>query len=167
MEAAPDHGSGCRAAQSVRGGDEPCRPLKKSEIIQGFPGRFAWFFGTGQIFHRAQVAVPAAIAGTRGPPNGWLRGSQEDIMKENTHPDYREVVFVDMASDFKFITRSTAHTKDTIEFEGKTYPLFKLDVSAESHPFYTGKQKIMDTAGRVEKFRQKFARPGSKTETAA
>lgn len=81
-------------------------------------------------------------------------------MKEGTHPEYREVVFHDLSIDFKFITRSTVQTKESIEFEGKTYPLFKLDVSAESHPFYTGKQKIVDTAGRVEKFRQKFGRTG-------
>jgi large subunit ribosomal protein L31 len=77
-------------------------------------------------------------------------------MKENTHPNYREVVFVDMSSDFKFITRSTIQTRETIELDGKTYPLAKIEVSSESHPFYTGTQKIMDTAGRVEKFRQKF-----------
>ncbi|MEN7530923.1 MULTISPECIES: type B 50S ribosomal protein L31 [unclassified Cupriavidus] len=77
-------------------------------------------------------------------------------MKEGIHPNYREVVFQDMSCDFKFVTRSTIQTKDTIEFEGKTYPLAKIEVSSESHPFYTGQQKIMDTAGRVEKFRQKF-----------
>jgi len=61
-----------------------------------------------------------------------------------------------VSNDFKFVTRSTIQTKDTIEHEGKTYPLAKIEVSSESHPFYTGQQKIMDTAGRVEKFRQKF-----------
>jgi large subunit ribosomal protein L31 len=77
-------------------------------------------------------------------------------MKEGIHPDYREVVFQDMSNGHKFLTRSTIQTRETIEFEGKTYPLAKVEVTSESHPFYTGKQKIMDTEGRVEKFRQKF-----------
>ena len=88
-------------------------------------------------------------------------------MKEGIHPDYREVVFHDLSCDFKFITRSTIQTKDSIEFEGKKYPLVKIEVSAESHPFFTGKHKIVDTAGRVEKFRQKFGKVGSKTAIAA
>jgi len=87
-------------------------------------------------------------------------------MKEGIHPNYREVVFQDMSNDFKFITRSTIQTKDTINFEGKDYPLVKIEVSAESHPFYTGQHKIVDTAGRVEKFRQKFGNRGSKTSAA-
>jgi large subunit ribosomal protein L31 len=87
-------------------------------------------------------------------------------MKEGIHPDYREVVFHDLSCDFKFITRSTIQTRDTIEFEGKKYPLVKIEVSAESHPFFTGKHKIVDTAGRVEKFRQKFGNRGSKTKAA-
>jgi large subunit ribosomal protein L31 len=77
-------------------------------------------------------------------------------MKEGIHPDYREVVFQDMSNDFKFITRSTIQTRETIEFNGAKYPLAKIEVSSESHPFYTGTQKIMDTAGRVEKFNKKF-----------
>jgi large subunit ribosomal protein L31 len=87
-------------------------------------------------------------------------------MKTDIHPDYREVVFHDMSCDFKFITRSTINTRETTEFEGKQYPLVKIEVSAESHPFYTGKHKIVDTAGRVEKFRQKFGKVGSKTSVA-
>ena len=83
-------------------------------------------------------------------------------MKEGIHPEYREVVFHDVSCDFKFITRSTIPTRETIMFEGKEYPLVKVEVSAESHPFYTGKYKIVDTAGRVEKFRQKFGKVGSK-----
>ncbi|MAF02570.1 type B 50S ribosomal protein L31 [Herbaspirillum sp.] len=84
-------------------------------------------------------------------------------MKEGIHPDYREVLFHDMSNDFKFITRSTIGTRETGEFEGKQYPLVKIEVSSESHPFYTGKHKIVDTAGRGEKFRQKFGSVGSKT----
>lgn len=87
-------------------------------------------------------------------------------MKEGIHPEYREVVFQDMSNDFKFITRSTIQTRETIEFEGATYPLVKIEVSSESHPFYTGKHKIVDTAGRVDKFRKKFGSVGSKTSVA-
>ena len=87
-------------------------------------------------------------------------------MKEGIHPNYREVVFQDMSNDFKFVTRSTIETKETIEFEGKEYPLIKLEVTSESHPFYTGKHKLVDTAGRVDKFRKKFGSVGSKTQMA-
>ena len=88
-------------------------------------------------------------------------------MKEGIHPEYREVVFQDVSCDFKFITRSTIPTRETIMFEGKEYPLVKVEVSAESHPFYTGKYKIVDTAGRVEKFRQKFGKVGSKVSAGS
>ena len=82
-------------------------------------------------------------------------------MKQGIHPEYREVVFQDMASDFKFITRSTVNTRETITMDdGREYPLFKLDVTSESHPFYTGAQQRIIETGRVEKFRQKFARRG-------
>lgn len=87
-------------------------------------------------------------------------------MKESIHPDYREVVVHDLSCDFKFITRSTVATRETINFEGKDYPLLKVEVSSESHPFFTGKHKIVDTAGRVEKFRQKYGTRGSKTSAA-
>ncbi len=90
-------------------------------------------------------------------------------MKNDIHPVYREVVFVDVSNDYKFITRSTVKTKDTIKWsDGKDYPLYKLDTSSESHPFYTGTQKMTDTAGRVEKFRQKFgSKKGSKTSKSS
>ena len=78
-------------------------------------------------------------------------------MKKDIHPKYRPVVFQDVSADFKFLTRSTADTKDTIQWEdGNEYPLVKVDVSSASHPFYTGKQKFLDTAGRVEKFQKRF-----------
>lgn len=77
-------------------------------------------------------------------------------MKKGIHPDYREVVFHDLSSDYKFITRSTVQTKDTIEFEGQTYPLVKIEVSSQSHPFYTGKNVLLDMTGRVDKFRKKY-----------
>ena len=86
-------------------------------------------------------------------------------MKNGIHPDYREVVFLDLSNNYSFVTSSTVKTKETIKWDdGNEYPLFKLDTSSESHPFYTGTQKIVDTAGRVEKFRQKF---GKKTGTAS
>ena len=87
-------------------------------------------------------------------------------MKEGIHPNYREVVFHDVSADTKFITRSTMSSRETINHEGKDYPLIKIEVSSESHPFFTGKHKIVDTAGRVEKFRQKFGNRGSKTQAA-
>ena len=81
-------------------------------------------------------------------------------MKDGIHPDYRDVVFLDMASGFKFITRSTINTRESIKMDdGKEYPLFKLDVTSESHPFYTGTQKSVDNmGGRVERFRNKFGK---------
>ena len=78
-------------------------------------------------------------------------------MKKDIHPLYREVVFVDTSSDLKFLTRSTIHTEETIQWEdGKQYPVVKVEVSAASHPFYTGKKMFRDTAGRIEKFRKRY-----------
>ena len=77
-------------------------------------------------------------------------------MKADIHPKYHDVVFQDVTSDFSFLTRSTLSSKDTITWEdGKEYPLVKVEVSSASHPFYTGKQKLMDTSGRVDKFRKR------------
>jgi len=79
-------------------------------------------------------------------------------MKPDIHPKYRPVVFHDVSADAKFLTSSTIATKDTTTWEdGNEYPLVKIDISSASHPFYTGKQKFLDTAGRVEKFQKKFA----------
>jgi large subunit ribosomal protein L31 len=78
-------------------------------------------------------------------------------MKKGIHPAYREVVFLDTSSNFKFITRSTLDSKETIKWEdGQEYPLIKVELSSASHPFYTGKKIFVDTAGRVEKFQQKY-----------
>ena len=78
-------------------------------------------------------------------------------MKKDIHPEYKEVVFYDTSSDYKFITRSTLKSKETIKWEdGKTYPLIKIEVSSASHPFYTGKKIFVDTAGRVEKFNRRY-----------
>jgi large subunit ribosomal protein L31 len=78
-------------------------------------------------------------------------------MKENTHPEYREVVFMDVQTGEKFVTRSTVNTRETIDMDGKSYPLFKCDVTSKSHPFYTGAQTRIVETGRVEKFRARFA----------
>ena len=78
-------------------------------------------------------------------------------MKKDIHPsNYREVVFKDMSNDEIFITRSTVATRETIEVEGKTYPLVKLEITSSSPPFFTGKQKLVDTAGRVDKFMSRY-----------
>lgn len=78
-------------------------------------------------------------------------------MKKDIHPQYKEVVFQDSSSDFKFITRSTMTSSDTITWtDGKTYPLIKIEVSSASHPFYTGKNLFVDTAGRVDKFNKRY-----------
>ncbi len=80
-------------------------------------------------------------------------------MKEGIHPKYREVVFQDMSTGTRFITRSALTSRETIKHEdGKEYPLVKLEMTSESHPFYTGAQQRVRETGRVEKFRQKFAR---------
>ena len=80
-------------------------------------------------------------------------------MKKGIHPEnYRLVVFKDMSNDETFICRSTADTKETIEIDGVEYPLIKMEISSTSHPFYTGKMKLVDTAGRIDKFRNKYAK---------
>ena len=78
-------------------------------------------------------------------------------MKADIHPKYREVVYQDLASDFAFLTRSTVGSKETIKWEdGNEYPLIKVEVSSASHPFYTGKHKLMDTGGRVDRFKRRY-----------
>ena len=79
-------------------------------------------------------------------------------MKKGLHPEnYRYVVFKDMSNGYSFLSRSTAATQETVKWEdGNEYPLVKLEISNTSHPFFTGKQKLVDTAGRVEKFRKKY-----------
>jgi large subunit ribosomal protein L31 len=78
-------------------------------------------------------------------------------MKQDIHPDYRQVVFMDVNSGYKFLTGSTKKTNETIEWEdGNTYPLLKVEVSSDTHPFYTGKQKFADKGGRVDRFMKKY-----------
>jgi large subunit ribosomal protein L31 len=85
-------------------------------------------------------------------------------MKKGIHPEnYRFCVFKDMSNDYSFLTKSCAETKDTAVWEdGKEYPLVKLDISHMSHPFYTGKMKFVDTAGRIDKFRTKYGKKDAK-----
>lgn len=84
-------------------------------------------------------------------------------MKSGIHPEsYRVVVFKDMSNGDTFFSRSTVNTKETIEIEGVTYPIVKLEISSSSHPFYTGKSKLVDTAGRVDKFMSRYAKRGEK-----
>ena len=80
-------------------------------------------------------------------------------MKADIHPEYRQVVFQDVTSDFKILTRSTLGSTETIQWEdGNEYPLIKVEISSSSHPFYTGKHKIVDTSGRVDKFRKRYGK---------
>ena len=86
-------------------------------------------------------------------------------MKKDIHPNYRDVVFWDLSSDFKFITRSTIETTENITWEdGKSYPVYKVEVSSQSHPFYTGKNVLVDTAGRVDKFRKRYGQKEAEAE---
>lgn len=80
-------------------------------------------------------------------------------MQKAIHPEeYRMVAFKDMSNDEVFFTKSTANTKDTIEVEGVEYPLIKLEISRTSHPFYTGTNKLIDTAGRIDKFKNRYSK---------
>ena len=80
-------------------------------------------------------------------------------MKTEIHPDnYRLVAFKDMSNDDVFISKSTVNAKETIEIDGVEYPMVKLEISRTSHPFYTGKSKLVDTAGRIDKFKNKYSK---------
>ena len=84
-------------------------------------------------------------------------------MKKGIHPEnYRPVVFRDMSNGDMFLTKSTAKTTETVEFEGETYPVVKVEISSSSHPFYTGKSKLVDTAGRVDKFMSRYGKAAKK-----
>ena len=78
-------------------------------------------------------------------------------MKADIHPEYRDVVFQDVTSEFKILSRSTLASKETVKWEdGNEYPLIKLEISSASHPFYTGQHKVMDTGGRIDKFQKRY-----------
>jgi large subunit ribosomal protein L31 len=105
-----------------------------------------------------------------GPARLLQRHLKDHTMaKEGIHPNYRDVLFVDLSNGFKFVTRSCVNTKEMGKTDdGKELPLFKLDTSSESHPFYTGTQKsVNDMGGRVDKFFKKFGKPaGAKADEA-
>lgn len=80
-------------------------------------------------------------------------------MKDGLHPKTRAVVFKDMSCDFSFLGTTTMDSKETIKWtDGKDYPLIKVEISSASHPFYTGKQRLMDTEGRIDRFKKKYAK---------
>ena len=80
-------------------------------------------------------------------------------MKKDIHPEMRAVVFKDVSSDFAFLSESTMNSKETIKWEdGKEYPLLKVEISSASHPFFTGKQRLMDTEGRIDRFKKKYGK---------
>ena len=93
----------------------------------------------------------------------------KNYMRTGIHPEnYRLVVFKDVSNDYSFITKSTVNTRDTVKWEdGKEYPLFKLEISHKSHPFFTGKMKFVDTAGRVDKFFAKYGKKKTQPVTPA
>ncbi len=79
-------------------------------------------------------------------------------MKKDIHPEFREVVFKDVSSDFTLLTKSTVKAKETINLDGKEYPCVKVEISSASHPFFTGQQRLLDTEGRAEKFYKKYGK---------
>jgi len=88
-------------------------------------------------------------------------------VKKDIHPEYRPVVFQDVSTGYAFLTRSTAPTKRTVKWEdGNEYPLITLEVSSSSHPFYTGTQRLLDSAGRVERFERRYAKEEGEKEGA-
>jgi large subunit ribosomal protein L31 len=104
-------------------------------------------FGKGLLGNKRLVPIFAVL----------YRDKAKIDMKKGIHPEYKDVVFWDTSSDHKFLSRSTQSPKETITWEdGKEYPVIKVEVSSASHPFYTGKKLFMDTAGRVEKFKNKY-----------
>jgi large subunit ribosomal protein L31 len=107
-------------------------------------------------------------AGTDLPPKRPTR-TEGHYMKTGIHPNYRDVCFVDLSNGFKFVTRSTVNSKEMVKMEdGRDLPLIKLETTSETHPFYTGTQKSIDSlGGRVEKFRNKFASLGINKKAAA
>ena len=97
-----------------------------------------------------------------------IKRKKTETMKQGIHPEnYRMVAFKDMSNEEVFLTKSTANSRETIEVDGVEYPLVKLEISRTSHPFYTGKAKLLDTAGRIDKFKNKYAKfkkPAKKAE---
>ncbi len=89
-------------------------------------------------------------------------------MKPNLHPKVKTVVFKDMSCDYTFLGTTTLDSKEMVKWEdGKEYPLIKVEISSASHPFYTGKQRIMDTEGRIDRFKKRYSKPAAPTTPAA
>ena len=110
-----------------------------------------------QIQKKVRTFAPALCA------NSIYNINIQFKMKKGIHPEnYRPVVFKDMSNGDMFLTKSTAKTNDTVEFEGETYPVVKVEISSTSHPFYTGKSKLVDTAGRVDKFMSRYGKAAKK-----
>lgn len=86
------------------------------------------------------------------------------MMKKNKHPKYQEILFVDTATGTKFVCGSTLQPKETEKFEGKEYPVYRAPITSASHPFFTGETKFVDTEGRLEKFKKRYARAPQKVE---
>jgi large subunit ribosomal protein L31 len=88
-----------------------------------------------------------------------IKSTGSRLMKKGIHPEFREVVFKDVSTDWQILTKSTVKAKDKIKWtDGKEYPLVTVDISSQSHPFYTGKQRLIDTEGRAEKFMKKYGK---------
>jgi large subunit ribosomal protein L31 len=118
-----------------------------------------------RLHGRTWRALPSGVI---APPREYgvdvcrpVTNKEATVMKKDIHPEYAPVVFRDISADFSILTRSTLTSTQSVEWEdGNTYPVVDVDISSASHPFYTGKQKILDTAGRVEKFRRRYAAQG-------
>ena len=87
--------------------------------------------------------------------SSWQKGNLL-TMKQNIHPEYRPVVFMDTTTGYRFLSGSTKASNETVEFEGATYPLVRVEISSDSHPFYTGRQKFTQADGRVDRFNKKY-----------
>src|SRR5690606_30966641 len=152
-----------------RGGLEPPdrRPGQCADPAALRPGpvRRPGAGGPGRRLSRAGSAAFPPACTSRGRaariPGSVRYSLRCAAMKADIHPEYREVVFHDVTSDFKFLTRSTlaATAKESVKWEdGNEYPLVKIEISSASHPFYTGKHKVVDTSGRIDKFQRRYAR---------
>src|SRR5690606_3635403 len=145
MRAPPACGTGTR---STAGRADSCAP-------SGSPGCASARWPTA-----ASCLASRSPAGERPAPPPYLpRGQGGHRMKQSIHPDYRPVVFRDASADYAFLTRSTATSERTITWtDGNDYPVIDVEVSSASHPFYTGQSKVLDTAGRVERFHRRYGR---------
>ena len=131
--------------------------MQKSEIKRDKPIFFGNFFSCFTEMHYLCALKKKTITLSLPNSNRVIIKKTNIEMKKGIHPEnYRPVVFKDMSNGDMFLSRSTVNTKETIEFEGETYPLVKLEISSSSHPFYTGKSKLVDTAGRVDKFMSRY-----------